>query len=159
MPKRATALTGAAGEHYVAYKLSALGYPVALTRGGSPAIDLMVGDLSGSNCVSIQVKTSNNARRSYKRDKNKHKNHWEWDVGKKGISLKGDSILYAFVNLKGTPTESRNPHPEVFIVPSCVVSSFLDRKMSRYIFWIKDSEKSKYLEKWHFIIDKFKKTT
>jgi hypothetical protein len=34
MPKRATALTGAAGEHFVAYKLSAMNYPVALTRGG-----------------------------------------------------------------------------------------------------------------------------
>ena len=46
MPKRATTLTGAAGEHYVAYKLSLLGFPTALTRGGSPVIDLMVGDLT-----------------------------------------------------------------------------------------------------------------
>jgi len=57
MAKRATTLTGAAGEHYVAYKLSAMGYPTALTRGGSPVIDLMVGDLSGNGSVSIQVKT------------------------------------------------------------------------------------------------------
>ena len=60
MPKRATTLTGAAGEHYVAYKLSLLGFPTALTRGGSPVIDLMVGDLTGENAVSIQVKASSN---------------------------------------------------------------------------------------------------
>tara|TARA_R110000868_G_C10823777_1_gene758825 strand:- start:756 stop:1193 length:438 start_codon:yes stop_codon:yes gene_type:complete len=130
VPKRATSLTGAAGEHYVAYKLSALGYPTALTRGGSPVIDLMVGDLSGDKALSIQVKTSNNARRAYKRDKNKHKNHWKWDVGAKGKKLKGDSIFYAFVNLKGSPTKDRNPHPEVFIVPSEDVAKFLDRPMT-----------------------------
>lgn len=154
MPKRATTLTGAAGEHYVAYKLSALGYPTAMTRGGSPVIDLMVGDLSGSNTISIQVKTSNSAKRNYKRDKNKHKNHWEWDVGAKGKKLKGNSIFYAFVNLKGTPAKDKNPHPEVFIVPSCDVSKFLDRPMSRYMFWIKETDKDKYLEAWNHITNK-----
>lgn len=154
MPKRATTLTGAAGEHYVAYKLSALGYPTALTRGGSPVIDLMIGDLSGSNTVSIQVKTSNSARRIYKRENNKNKNRWEWDVGAKGKKLIGDSIIYAFVNLKGAPSRDRNPHPEVFIVPSSDVSKFLDRPMSRYMFCIKDSDKEKYYEAWHLITDK-----
>lgn len=154
MPKRATSLTGAAGEHYVAYKLSALGYPTALTRGGSPVIDLMVGDLSGSNTISIQVKTSNGAKRNYKRDKNKHKNHWEWDVGAKGKKLSGASIFYAFVNLKGTPSKDKNPHPEVFIVPSSDVSKYLDRPMSRYMFWIKETDKEKYHEAWHLITSK-----
>lgn len=154
MPKRATSLTGAAGEHYVAYKLSALGFPTALTRGGSPVIDLMVGGLSGDKALSIQVKTSNHARREYKRDKNRHKNHWEWDVGAKGKKLKGDSIFYAFVNLKGTPSAVCNPHPEVFIVPSKDVAVFLNRPMSRYMFWIKDVDKNKYLEAWHLITEK-----
>lgn len=35
MPQRATALTSAAGEHFVAYKLSSFGYPVALTQPAS----------------------------------------------------------------------------------------------------------------------------
>jgi hypothetical protein len=153
MPKRATTLTGAAGEHYVAYKLSAIGYPAALTRGGSPVIDLMVGDLHGSNTVSIQVKTSNNAKRNYKREKNKSKSHWEWDVGAKGRKLKGESIFYAFVNLKGAPSNEHNPHPEVFIVPSEVVSKALDREMSRYMFWIKEGDKHKYYEAWNIITD------
>jgi hypothetical protein len=156
MPKRATTLTGASGEHYVAYKLSALGYPTALTRGGSPVIDLMVGDLSGSNTISIQVKTSSNAKRNYKRKVNMHKNHWEWDVGAKGKHLKGDSIFYTFVNLKGTPSDTNNPHPEVFIVSSNDVSKYLDRKMSRYIFWIKESDGAKYQEKWSLITNLLK---
>lgn len=40
MASRASTLTGAAGEHFIAYRLSAMGYPVALTRGGSPTVDL-----------------------------------------------------------------------------------------------------------------------
>lgn len=154
MSKRATSLTGAAGEHYVAYKLSAMGYPTALTRGGSPVIDLMVGDIGGNGSISIQVKTSSSARRVFKRDKNKDKNRWEWDVGCKGKTLKGASIFYAFVNLKGTPSSIRNPHPEVFIVPSADVASYLERPMSRYMFWIKDKDKERYLEAWHLITER-----
>lgn len=98
MPKRATALTGAAGEHFVAFQLSAMSYPVALTHGGSPTVDLMVGDLTGSATVSIQVKTSNGAWRAFK--KKPENNHWEWDVGKKGVHLRGESIFHAFVDLR-----------------------------------------------------------
>jgi len=87
MPERASALTGASGEHFVAYMLSALGYPVALTRGGSPTVDLLVGDLKGQSAISIQVKTSNLAWRSYKRKP--ERSHWEWDVGKKALHIKG----------------------------------------------------------------------
>ena len=50
----ATALIAAAGEHFVAYRLSAMGYPVALTRAGSPTVDLMVGDLAGNAAISLQ---------------------------------------------------------------------------------------------------------
>jgi hypothetical protein len=87
MVKRPTALTAAAGEHFVAFKLSAMGYLVAMTRGGSPTVDLLVGDLSGEAAISIQVKTSSGARRS---------NRWEWDVGRKGLTLRGNSILGFF---------------------------------------------------------------
>lgn len=71
MTKRSTALIGAAGEHYVAFRLSALGFPVALTRGGSPTVDLMVGDLEGQAALSFQVKTSSGAWRSFKRSNEK----------------------------------------------------------------------------------------
>lgn len=52
----ATALIAAAGEHFGASRLSAMGYPVALTRGGSPTVDLMVGDVAGNAAISLQRK-------------------------------------------------------------------------------------------------------
>ena len=147
MPKRATALTGAAGEHFVAFHLSAMGFPVALTRGGSPTVDLMVGDLSGSAAVSIQVKTSNWAWRQFKRKPDN--NHWEWDVGKKGMFLRGDAIFYAFVDLKW---DGEKPcRPDVFIVPSKVIADAFGPNWSRYMFWIKEAEASKYRERWDLI--------
>jgi len=144
MPDRPTALTGAAGEHFVAYKLSAMGYPVALTRGGSPTVDLMVGDLQGRSAVSIQVKTSNWAWRGYKLKT--EKNHWEWDVGKKALKLRGNSIFYAFVDLKWDDDDL--PLPDVFIVPSVTVADFLGPGWSRYMFQIMADSKPKYFERW-----------
>jgi hypothetical protein len=61
MPKIPTALTGCAGEHFVAYRLSAMGYVAALPRGGSPSVDLMVGTVDGRNTVTVQVKTKSQA--------------------------------------------------------------------------------------------------
>ena len=144
MPSRTTAVTAAAGEHFVAYKLSGFGYPVALTRGGSPTVDLMAGDLSGNCTVSIQVKTSSWAWRKYKRKP--ENNHWEWDVGKRALNLRGTSIFYAFVDLKWD--DSKPPLPDVFIVPSNVVADFLGPDWSRYMFWIKSADKPEYFERW-----------
>ncbi len=153
MPKRATILTAAAGEHFVAYKLSGLGYPVALTRSGSPTIDIMIGDIKGERSIMIQVKTSNWARRIYKRKP--ENNCWEWDVGKKALQLQGENIYYAFVDLKWDPKSIQNiPKPDVFIVPSNVVAKSLGPNWSRYMFWIMDDEKHKYFENWNLIIDK-----
>lgn len=109
----------------------------------------MVGDLAGNSAVSIQVKTSNWAWRSYKRKI--EKSHWEWDVGKKGLSLRGKSIYYAFVDLKWS--DSKLATPDVFIVPSTVVADFLQPEWSRYMFWIKPKESDKYFENWGMITD------
>jgi hypothetical protein len=149
MPLRSTALTGAAGEHFVAYKLSAMGYPVALTRGGSPTVDLMVGDLQGGSPVSIQVKTSTGAWRERKRDAGDSR--WEWDVGKKALTLRGDSIFYAFVDLKSL--EATRHVPDVFIVPSGVVAKYVPPGSSRYMFWLPESVGHLYSDKWNRITD------
>lgn len=155
MPDRPTTLTAAAGEHYVAYKLSALGYTAALTRSGSPSVDIMVGDTKGKNSIMIQVKTSNWARRQYKRKT--ENNGWTWDVGIKAKSLKGDNIVYAFVDLKWNYNKYVDiPNPTVFIVPSSVVANFLGDNWSRYMFWIFDEDKNKYFENWDIIINKLK---
>ncbi len=151
MPERPTALTGAAGEHFVAYKLSALGFPVALTRGGSPTIDVMVGNLTGTETLSIQVKTSNWARREFKRKP--ENNRWEWDVGKKALTLRGKSIYYAFVDLQWDPT-NQHQMPTVFIVPSDDVANFLGPDWSRYMFWILDHQADDYKERWDLLTDR-----
>ncbi len=145
MAKRATTLSGAAGEHYVAYRLSALGFPVALTRGGSPTVDLMVGDLSGHAALSFQVKTSSFAWRSYKRSN--EKDRWEFDVGVKAGKLSGPSIYYAFVDLKGS--EDGQVQPDVFVVPSeHVARVFANTTWSRNMFWIMANQRETYLEAW-----------
>lgn len=110
----------------------------------------MVGDLDGRAAVSIQVKTSNWAWRSYKRKI--EKNHWEWDVGAKALKLRGDSIFYAFVDLKWS--DEKPPLPDVFVVPSARVAGFLDPDWSRYMFWIREAEKPKYFERWDRITTK-----
>ena len=149
MSRQSTVLTGAAGEHYVAYKLSVMGYAVAMTRGGSPTVDLMVGDLSG-NAVSIQVKTSSWARRAYVRSN--AKNHWEWDVGHKVIGIRSESILYAFVDLK---VGSGQP-PDVFIVPSRIVADVIKPEFKRAMFWIWDISAEHFLERWDYIATQLK---
>jgi hypothetical protein len=155
MPKRPTTLTAAAGEHFVAYKLSELGFLAALTRAGVPTVDIMAGDTSGENSIMIQVKTSNWARRQYKR--NTEKNGWTWDVGAKAKSIKGENIIYAFVDLRWNNNSCQNiPKPDVFIVPSIVVANFLGENWSRYMFWIFEKEKDKYFENWDLIIDRLK---
>src|SRR3990172_9316203 len=90
-----TALTGCAGEHFVAYRLSAMGYLVALTRGGAPSVDLMVGTPDGKKTVTIQVKTANKAFLKYK--KRAKDNCWYWRVNPKAKDLAGKSVFYAFV--------------------------------------------------------------
>lgn len=158
MPKRPTSLTGAAGEHFVAFILSSLGYPVALTRGGSPTIDLMVGDLTGGTAVSIQVKTSTYAWR--KRVRKPEDSHWEWDVGRKALSIRGDSIFYAFVDLKGDDSGIIYP-PDLFILPSenvakqAIAAGFEEHpEWKKFMFCVYENEREKYFEAWNLIRDK-----
>lgn len=147
MASVATALTAAAGEHFVAYKLSAMGFPVALTRGGSPAVDLMVGDLSGKRVVSLQVKTSRWAWRAKVRKP--EDSHWEWDVGRRALDLRGERLLYAFVDLRWQDNEASVPC--VFIVPSIDVAEWLDPSFTRFMFWIFKKDEREYLECWERI--------
>jgi hypothetical protein len=116
MPKHDNAVTGAAGEHYVAYVLNKMGYPVGLTRGGSPGVDLMATNPKTGSTVSIQVKTSRDAWRPRKIVAD---SHWAWHVGKKAESLEGKDLFYAFVALNDEGEKEQLP--DIFIVPSEVV--------------------------------------
>jgi hypothetical protein len=149
----ATAQTAAAGEHFVAYRLSALGLLAALTRGGSPTVDVLVGDPLGQNAMSLQVKTSNWAWRSYKRKP--ERNHWEWFVGPKAKDLRSESIYYAFVDLKGGGLAV----PDVFVIPSSLVAdTFAGTSYAANVFWLMAGNKDKYLEAWQPILNRLAPT-
>lgn len=104
---------GAAGEHLVAALLSALGYHVALVRGGTKAIDVLISDPAGRWALPVQVKTASWARRDHKRVK--HKDRWEWQVGVQAHNNVDDRVIYAFVDMAGWPASGQSP--TVFWVP------------------------------------------
>jgi hypothetical protein len=110
----------------------------------------MVGDLRGHAAVSIQVKTSNWAWRERKRKP--EDSHWEWDVGFKSMELKGDSIFYAFVDLRWE--KGKRNEPAIFIVPSAVVANHVKPNFSRAMFWFYVREKEKYYERWDRILER-----
>jgi hypothetical protein len=155
--QRNNASTCCAGEHYVAYQLSVRGYLVALTRGGSPSIDLMVATSDGQKAVTIQVKTATNASVPCKR---KPENSlWNWPVGSKALDLSGESVFYAFVDLReGTEKAAKSMlMPEVFIVPAEFVREHLNpfpkppKKPTTFWFDIFEKDKEKWHENWDLI--------
>jgi hypothetical protein len=56
--RRNTTLTGAAGEHYVMYRLLKLGHLAGLTPTGAKGVDILISDADGAHLAAIQVKTS-----------------------------------------------------------------------------------------------------
>jgi hypothetical protein len=125
-------------------------FPVALTRGGSQSIDLMVGDVGGTAAISIQVKTATRAWQNYKN--NPAKSRWEWDVGPRSAKLRGEAIFYAFVDLKGG-----DGMPDVFIVPSAVVADTVAlRGPKRRRFAIRQKDAELYREAWDLLTDRLR---
>jgi hypothetical protein len=127
VPKISGALTGCAGEHFIAYRLSAMGYHVALTRGGVPFVDVLVGTADGRNAVAVQVKTKNEAfSPATKKDPT---SCWYWQI--KPNEFRGKSAFYAFVDLKGGTGEVQSPMPmpDVFIVPADIVAAKINEAL------------------------------
>ncbi|MGA2069134.1 MAG: hypothetical protein ABSG86_29540 [Thermoguttaceae bacterium] len=122
-------------------------YLVALTRGGSPSVDLMAWTLDGNKSVAIQVKT---AERAFKPATKKNPGYWEWIIGSKK-PLRGESIFYAFVDLKVGTGEP----PEVFIVPADVVATHLigfpRKEPEKFWFVGEEEDKEKWRERWDLI--------
>ncbi len=146
MPERPPILTAAAGEYYVAFHLSAMNFAVGLPRANTPGVDLLVANQLGTKTVAIQVKTRDWARRERKRKT--ESNHWNWEVGPRAGTLRGENIFYAFVDLRWG---SGNP-PQVFIVPSAdIVSYFAGRTPKRWMWTLFDRDAPKYQEKWQLI--------
>ncbi len=146
MPTRPTAITAAAGEFYVAHRLSARGFVVAIPRANVPSLDLLVSDASGAQSVSIQVKTSSGAWREHKR--NPERAHWEFDVGEKCMHQRSDRLFYTFVDLNWG-----DGSPRVFVVPSHVVHEQMNDgcERKRFMMWITAGEEKDYLERWDLV--------
>jgi hypothetical protein len=116
MPKINSKLTGTAGEHYVAYKLSCMGYVAAIPREGTPTVDILACNTDASKVLSIQVKSTDWATRTRGRGKNKKPHHLEFPLGHKAATHKSENLFFAFVDLNGLDWEAKSP--DVYIVPS-----------------------------------------
>jgi len=103
------ALTGAAGEYYVAFRLTAMGYAVGLTPRRTASIDLIVANPNKRKSITIQTKTGSDA---FVPRTKKYGPYWHWRAGK--LRKPHESFFYAFVDLKNDPSQA----PDVFIVPS-----------------------------------------
>ena len=102
------ALTGAAGEYYLAYRLAAEGYAVGLTPRGTMSVDLIVANPDTGKSITIQTKTGSDAFVPSK----KYGPYWKWRTGKP--QKPQETLFYAFIDLKDDPSQA----PDVFIVSS-----------------------------------------
>src|SRR6056297_2957897 len=114
-------LTGISGVHFVASRLSYLGFHAVPTTRNAKGPDLLVSSLDGSKLVSIQVKTTSSALREKGRGKNRAAHHFEWDIGWSSARENHTLLLFALVDLK-----SFSSMPDIFIVPSSVIFAYFD---------------------------------
>jgi len=120
MPKIPSILAGAAGEYYVAYKISTLGLVAALPRAGTNGVDILVSNVNGSRTVAIQVKTTDWAERTRGRGANKRIHELQFPLGLKAASMSSPDLYFAFVDLRGV--EWVEEQPVVYLVPSSFVA-------------------------------------
>lgn len=127
MPKINSRLTGTAGEHYVAYKLSLMNIVAAIPREGAPTVDILACNLDATRTISIQVKTTDWAQRTRGRGDKKKLNHLEFPLGYKAATHYAKDLYFAFVDLRGI--EWVEEQPDVYIVPSKVVFDHLSSRL------------------------------
>jgi hypothetical protein len=114
-------LTGVAGVHFVAARLSFLGFHAVPTTRNVRGPDLLVSAIDGSKGISVQVKTTMWAMRTRGRGRNKKPHHYEWDIGWGSAREKHRNLFFALVDLKNF-----EEMPDVFIVPSNVIFRYFD---------------------------------
>ena len=143
-------LVGTAGEHFVAFRLAQLGCVVAIPRGGSPAVDLLVSNRAGTKTVTVQVKTAEWAQRYRGRGEEKRLDHLEFPLGHRAVGFSPRRFIYAFVDLQG---REPNSAPDVYIVPAEIVRQYADEwahvKWLRYHPPIEEVEP--YKNRWRLI--------
>jgi hypothetical protein len=112
-------LTGVAGVHLVAARLSYLGYHAVPTTRNVRGPDLLVSNADGSKGVTLQVKTTAWAMRTRGRGDQKKPHHYEWDIGWGSAKVRSPRLLFALVDLKDFESL-----PDVFIVPSRLIYEY-----------------------------------
>lgn len=140
------ALTGAAGEYYIAFRLSALGYAIGLTPRGTRAADLLASNPEKGKTIIIQIKTM---MRAFVENR-KSGSYWHWRIGSSRLKPQ-DIFYYAFVDLKGNPAES----PDVFIIPSLEIKPELLAEYTNYtgvcIYETDKGTVKAYLNRWDIV--------
>lgn len=106
----ATALTGAAGEHFVMSQLLRRGLIAALAPAGVPNCDIVVTDDIGDRLCAVQVKTRNNLGTD-----------GGWHMSKKHERLTSATLFYCFVDFG----DDVSAPPATFVVPATVVAKTL----------------------------------
>ena len=153
MARKDSMQIGVAGEHYVAFRLAQQGFIVAIPRGGSPTVDLLVSNVDGDRTIALQVKTTEWAERTRGRGSNKCIHHFEFPLGHKAATHSGERFLYVFVDLLG-----RDPKtvPVAYIVPSNDIIAYCGEwaKKAPLVRWHPRVETAeKYREAWNTIGD------
>ena len=139
------ALTGAAGEYYIAFRLTAEGYAVGLTPSGTTSIDLIVANPDTGKSITIQTKTASNA---FVRSR-KWGPYWKWPLGS-SQRLPHDTFFYTFVDLKKDPSQT----PDVFIVPSDMLTPpLLEEYRNGNWCVIGEKDAPNYQNRWNVIRD------
>lgn len=119
MPKKIvrhqSAITGAAGEHYVMYRLLRMGYIAALAPKGVPNADLIVTNVEGELTAVIQVKT-----------KSKKNANGSWQLKSKHENLKSKNFFYCLV-------DDTRAVPVVYCVPSIVVAGAISKTHKEWL--------------------------
>lgn len=117
---KSTAIKGATGEFFVASYLSALGFVVALPRGGVPSSDLLVTNFNCSKTITLQVKTATKPLSTH----GKYGKYLSWAVSNKSKNIQENSHWYAFVDLQGWPKGGNSP--DIYFVSSRDVAALLE---------------------------------
>ena len=148
-------LTGAAGEHYIAFRFAAMGYAVGLTTRGTRSVDMVVANPNNGKSITIDTKTMQKAFQRSRTDC-----WWKWRMGIKAYEKPiHEDYFYALVDLKGDPTE----RPDVFVVPSNELEHLLEShpvgvdpesgKLTDVWCVIYEKDAETYREKWDTVTD------
>ena len=143
---RDKALTGAAGAHYVAFRLSTLGYAVGLTTYGTRSIDMVIANPNTGKSITIQTKTM---RGAFVRSR-KWGPYWKWRVGTTFRGLALETLFYTFVDLGDDPSKKT---PDVFIVPSIRLKPLIEKYPGDNWCVIEEKDQGEYLDRWDVIRD------